>query len=66
MTTIGSNCKLGIMEVYGFQPKISAKEPASYLLFNSLGVLLRHSHAQCLQINPKPFQQVVIKFFKMY
>jgi len=61
----GSNCKLVIMEVWGFQPKNIIRKPASHFLFNSLAVLVRYSQAQkCLQINPKPFQQVVMKFLK--
>ena len=43
-------CILGIMVVLHF-------------LYNRLVVLVRHSQAQkCLQINAKPFQQVVMKF----
>ena len=54
---------LGIMEVWSFQPKNITQKPTSRFLFNSLAALIRHSQAQkCLQINPKPFQQVVMKF----
>ena len=54
-TVISNNFIFGIMEVWGFQypnqPHIS------------FAVLARHSQAQkCLQINPKPLQQVVMNF----
>jgi len=56
----GSNCILGIMKVWGFQPKYITQKPASHFLFNSFAVLVMHSQAQIyLQINLKPFQQVV-------
>ena len=59
----GSNCILGIVEVWGFQSINIAQKPASNFLFNSLAALVRHSQAQkCLQINSKFFQQVVMKF----
>ena len=38
-------------------------KPALYLLCDSLRVLVRHSQAQkYLQINPKPFHLIVMKF----
>ena len=46
---------VGIVDIWDICPKIS--------LYNSLAALIRHSQAQkCLQINPKPFQQVVMNF----
>jgi len=53
------------MVVWGFLPNNITQKPASRVLFDSLAVLVRHSQAQkCFQINPKPFQQVVMKFLK--
>jgi len=50
------------MEAWGFQPKNITQKSASHFLFKSLAALVRHSQAQkCLKINPKPFQQVVMK-----
>ena len=47
----GSNCLIGIMKVWGFQPKNISQKPASHFLFNSLIALVRHSKAKiCLQI----------------
>jgi len=49
----GGSWILGIMKVWGFHPKNITKKPASYFLFNSLAILVRHSQAKkCLQINP--------------
>ena len=57
----GSNCVLGIMD---FQPKSITQKPASHFHFSSLAVLVKHSLAKkCLQINPKPFQQIVMEFY---
>ena len=37
----------------------------STLILHSETVLVRHSQAQkCLQINPKPFHQIFMKFLK--
>ena len=57
-----SDCILGIMKVWGFQLINITQKPDTHFLFNSLTVLVRHSGARkCLQINPKLFQQVVVK-----
>ena len=58
----GNNCIiLGIVEVWGFHPNNITQKPASHFLFNNMAVLVRHSQAQkCLQINPKPLQQVAM------
>ena len=52
------------MEVWGFQPKNINKNQSHISFPTVLAMLVRHSQAQkCLQINPKPFQQV-IEFLK--
>ena len=51
---------LGNTEVWGFQPNYITKKLASHFLFNSLAALV--THAKCLQVNPKLFQLVVMKF----
>jgi len=44
----------------GFSAQQYHQKPASDFLCNSLAALVRHSQAQkCLQIKPKPFQQVM-------
>ena len=47
-STVVCNCVLGIMEVWGFLAQKSHPKPASHFKI-------------CLQINHKPFQQVVMK-----
>ena len=46
--------------VWGFLPNNITQKPASHFLYKSLSILVMHS--QALQINPKPFQQVAMKF----
>ena len=63
----GSNCVLWIMEVWGFQP-INITQNLPQISFLTvwqywLGIA---KPKKCLQINPKPFQQVVINFLKNY
>ena len=49
----------------GFSAKRYRQKPASHFLYNSLKALIRHCRPQkCLQINPEPFQQVVMNFLK--
>jgi len=53
ITQYGSTCIVGIMEVWGFCPKISSKNQL-YIYYS----IVWHNQAQkCLQINPKPFHQ---------
>ena len=52
----GSSCILGIMVVSVFLPNNITQNPASHFLYNSLAALVS---PKCLQINPKPFQNIM-------
>ena len=67
--TVQLYCILGIMNSKAFPAQNITLTPASIFLQNSLGVLFRLSQAQkCLQRDPKPSQQVFMKFYltKLY
>ena len=55
------NCILAIIKILDFQPKIQPNITFSTVRHQWLGIGPRQAQ-KCLQINPKFFQQVVMKF----
>ena len=54
------------MQFWVFLSKNITLKPASNFLHNSLAALITHSQVKkCLLTDPKPFQQVSMKFLKI-